>query len=223
MLSYGAFNTYAGDRIDVGIQSGGSVFFGSSYCGVWTTSTWNDGKWHHFAVVIPANASLTQIQIFIDGVIQAVNYYNSATINTANGYPLVIGRLQNTSVGSYVGLLNDIRIYNRALSVSEIQQLYSLPDTGPAPAPPTLVPTNRTPTSAEIGTQTSGSFKVFTNGDFVSGVALDPSKLTIVLTHGWNDSSDTWPSNMASQFVAAGISNNLVAWDWRDDAKQSLP
>ena len=42
--------------------------------------------------------------------------------------------------------------------------------------------------------------------------------MTIVLTHGWNDSSDTWPSNMASQFVAAGISANIVAWDWRNDA-----
>ena len=89
---------------------------------------------------------------------------------------------------------------------------------GTAPTPPTLVPTNRTPTSAELGVQTSGNFKVFTSGKFVSGVALDPGKLTIVLTHGWNSSSADWPSNMASQFVAAGISANLVAWDWRDDA-----
>ena len=124
---------------------------------------------------------------------------------------------------SFEGVLDEIRIYNRALSAPEVQQLYSLADIGPAPTPPTLVPTNRTPTSAEIGIQTSGSFKVFTNGNFVSGVALDPNKKTIVLTHGWNSSSDDWPLSMANQFVAAGISANLIAWDWRDDAKQFWP
>ena len=104
-----------------------------------------------------------------------------------------------------------------------LESLKLLADIGPAPTPPTVVQTNRTPTSAEIGIQTSGSFKVFTNGNFVNGVALNPSKLTIVLTHGWNSSSDDWPTSMASQFVAAGISANIVAWDWRADAKQNLP
>jgi hypothetical protein len=59
---------------------------------------------------------------------------------------------------------------------------------------------------------------VFTNGFFQINVPLNPNLMTIVLTHGWNDSSDTWPFSMASQFAAAGISANLVAWDWRNDA-----
>ena len=91
------------------------------------------------------------------------------------------------------------------------------------PPPPTVVQTNRVPTSHEVGSQFSGNLKVFTNGIFVSGIALNSTKKTIVLTHGWNSSSDDWPSNMASQFGTAGISANLVAWDWRVDAKQDLP
>lgn len=136
--------------------------------------------------------------------------------------PLFIGTT-TVSQQFFQGMIDDVRIYNRALSPSEVQALYALPGIGSAPTPPTVVQTNRTPSNTELGTQTSGNFKVFTNGAFVSGVALDPSKKTIVLTHGWNDSSDTWPSNMASQFVTAGISANLVAWDWRDAAKQFWP
>jgi pimeloyl-ACP methyl ester carboxylesterase/photosystem II stability/assembly factor-like uncharacterized protein len=96
---------------------------------------------------------------------------------------------------------------------------------GTPPVPPTLVPTNRTPTSAEIGSQTNGVLRMFANGAFTNVFTLDPSKITIVLTHGWNSSSTNWPSEMASNFVAGGISANIVAWDWRYDAASdvSLP
>jgi len=125
-------------------------------------------------------------------------------------------------------MLDDIRIYNRALSVSEIQQLYSLPDVGPAPTSPIVVQTNRTPSSTELGTQTSGNFKVFTNGAFVSGVALDPSKKTVVLTHGWNDNPNaqtSWPWLMAEtlQFELGSSTLNIVAWDWSANAQSVLP
>jgi len=179
-------------------------------------SEWRD-RWHHLVMIYDSRQSTRSL--FIDGVF--INQKATSKISSLYGVGAIASHTwyygQNRNY-RLLGLIDEVRIYNRALSASEVQALYSLADIGTAPAPPTLVPTNRTPTSAEIGIQTSGNFKVFMNGNFVSGVALDPSKLTIVLTHGWNDSSDTWPSSMASQFVAAGISNNLVAWDWRNDA-----
>jgi pimeloyl-ACP methyl ester carboxylesterase len=125
-------------------------------------------------------------------------------------------------VAYFNGSIDDIRIYSRALSGSEVQSLYTRNYLGVAPTPPTLVPTNRTPTSAEIGSQTNGILRLFTNGTFTNVFTLDPSKMTIVLTHGWNSSSDAWPLNMASNFVAAGISANIVAWDWRYDATSDV-
>ena len=175
-------------------------------------------EWHHATFTFTRSTGLCCS--YLDGVLvdnRTKNY--SSSVSPRN---ITIGAQEYVNPGQYSyffsGQLDDIRIYNRALSASEIQKLYSMATIGTAPTPPTVVQTNRTPSSTELGTQTSGSFKVFQNGNFVSGVALDPSKLTIVLTHGWNSSSADWPSNMASQFVAAGISANLVAWDWRDDA-----
>jgi hypothetical protein len=174
------------------------------------------GQWTHFCLVV--NGSSRSVYINGSLTFQANNYFG----NTA--YPVTdIGNFPgDPNTHSARGAFDDIRVYNRALSALEVQQLYSQSDIGPAPTPPIVVQTNRTPSSTELGVQTSGSFKVFTNGVFQANVSLNPNLMTIVLTHGWNDSSDTWPSNMASQFVAAGVSANIVAWDWRNDATSDV-
>ena len=91
-----------------------------------------------------------------------------------------------------------------------------------------LTQTNRAPTTNEIGKPTipndPNHFKVFTNGAFRSGVALNPNKMTVVLTHGWNGSSTSWPQYMAG-FITRRIGSNvvnLVAWDWTTDAHSEI-
>ncbi len=197
--------TYYGSGVGAGSE-GGAIFSSNSF---------RPNQWYYLCVTRQG----ADTKMYVNGVVVGEDIH--APIPSTTGSQLQFGNDFNSGSSNFHGMLDDIRIYNRALSPSEVQQLYSLSDIGPAPTPPTLAPTNRTPTSAEIGTQTNGSFKVFQNGAFTNGVALDPGKLTIVLTHGWNSSSDDWPSNMASQFVAAGISANIVAWDWRNEAKSA--
>jgi pimeloyl-ACP methyl ester carboxylesterase len=83
-----------------------------------------------------------------------------------------------------------------------------------------LVQTNRTPQTTEIGSPTiptdTNHFKVYVNGNFVSGAALNPNKMTVVLTHGWNGSLSDWAEYMA-QIIWKRIGSNavnIVAWDW---------
>jgi len=92
-----------------------------------------------------------------------------------------------------------------------------------------LIQTNRTPPATAIGSPTIPTnpnyFKVFTNGNFQSGIALNPNKNTVVLTHGWNSSSTDWPHDMA-QLIQQRIgvnAVNIVAWDWTTDATSSIP
>jgi Concanavalin A-like lectin/glucanases superfamily/Alpha/beta hydrolase family len=205
---------------------------GLIHFGVWTGTAqlinsvvaYNDGNWHQ---VVGSFSASTGLSLYVDGVLLG-NNPNVTSPQAYNGY-WRIG--ENTLAISgqpwpflpssfyFSGQVDEVRIYDRVLSASEIQQLYSQSDIGPAPAPPDVVQTSRAPSSTELGVQTSSSFEVFTSGSFQSGIPLNPSLMTIVLTHGWNSSSDDWPSTLASQFVAAGISANIVAWDWRDAAK----
>src|ERR1039458_8625454 len=80
--------------------------------------------------------------------------------------------------------------------------------------------TNRTPTTNEIGRPTiptdTNHFKVYTNGMFKSGIALNPNKMTVVLTHGWRGNPNDWAAYTA-QIIQQRIgvnTVNIVAWDW---------
>jgi alpha-tubulin suppressor-like RCC1 family protein/pimeloyl-ACP methyl ester carboxylesterase len=67
-------------------------------------------------------------------------------------------------------------------------------------------------------------FKVFTNGGFVTGIGLNPSKSTVVITHGWNDSSTIWPLEIANdiKLMLGASAPNIVAWDWTAEAHDML-
>jgi len=177
------------------------------------------GQWYN----VVSSYDLHQRKIYVNGNLVASDSCTFALI--PNSLPLEIGRKPVYGYDNFKGIIDEVRVYNRALSDSEVQQIYSLPDIGPAPIPPTIVQTNRTPTSAELGNQTNGILEVFTNGAFVSGVALDPSKKTVVLTHGWNDNPTTWPWLMAEtlQLELGSSTLNIVAWDWRTNAQSVLP
>jgi hypothetical protein len=99
---------------------------------------------------------------------------------------------------------------------------------GPAPALPTAFSTTSLPPTSMVarprvpsGTQ----FLVYANGAFATGVPLDANKMTIVLTHGWNSSSDAWPKDMANILTSQGFgaTANIVAWDWRVNANTLNP
>jgi pimeloyl-ACP methyl ester carboxylesterase len=208
---------FMNDHADVGLMASWDYPFDATETQVEETNTW---------IHIVATMNSSNVLLYVNGACKATITQNGWPY-LHGPYPLYIGTegIINEGDRSFRGAVDDVRIYNRALSASEIQQLYSMATIGTAPAAPTVMQTNRTPTSAEIGIQTSGSFKVFTNGNFVSGVALDPSKKTIVLTHGWNDNPTTWPWLMAEtlQFELGPSTFNIVAWDWRTNAQSVLP
>ncbi|MEN6309883.1 MAG: LamG-like jellyroll fold domain-containing protein [Anaerohalosphaeraceae bacterium] len=89
-----------------------------------TVTTLNDGRWHHVAAVLPDSAApnVTQIKLYVDGQLQTNAFSNSTqTINTGLTEDVQIGSFFNGSqVSFFKGLIDDVRIYNRALSGDEI-------------------------------------------------------------------------------------------------------
>jgi pimeloyl-ACP methyl ester carboxylesterase len=70
---------------------------------------------------------------------------------------------------------------------------------------------------------TTNQLKVWVSNTWTTNVHLDPTKMTIVLTHGWNSSYSDWPAAVASNLVS-GPGNiasmaNIVAWDWESQAQ----
>ncbi|MDD4931726.1 MAG: LamG domain-containing protein, partial [Candidatus Colwellbacteria bacterium] len=76
-----------------------------------------DGEWHYITAVRAGTTS----KIYVDGNI-GTDITISGTVS--NVFPLVIGR-DSTATRCINGRVDDVRIYNRALSVSEIKAIYS--------------------------------------------------------------------------------------------------
>lgn len=114
-----------------------SYFAGVSEVNIGTG--YNDGEWHHFVIVYDGASSAA----YVDGVFKVSG---SAGTNQYNGL-LVGSRYSNTGANS--GNIQNLRVYDRALSASEISRLYQDPWAG----------TNRaiepSPTAKDLDTSSS--------------------------------------------------------------------
>lgn len=104
--------------------------------GVWNgfirgTSLVNDGQWHHIAAVLENDGypTLDEIRLYVDGVEQTTSCYNYVGdlphICTDNTQLVLVGaRYDNLAYADFFyGVIDDVRIYERALTQTEIQAL----------------------------------------------------------------------------------------------------
>jgi chitodextrinase len=106
--------------------------------------------WHHLAVVLDKSQNAAnEVNVYVDGVLQTAQAqaYSSANTNNFGTNPLYL-MARGGSQEFSAGVIDDFRVYNRALSASEIQQLYTL-GTAPDTQAPT-VPTNLSATAVSV-------------------------------------------------------------------------
>jgi RHS repeat-associated protein len=86
-----------------------------------TTSTYNDGRWHHVVWTYNGNGNVSGSIIYVDGVVQSTvtdaNVLNATTIDSNT--PVRIGARTN---GVYFnGQIDEVRIWNKVRNQAEIQ------------------------------------------------------------------------------------------------------
>jgi hypothetical protein len=96
----------------------------------------SDNAWHHVAVVRDAGTNM--VTVYTDGASRGSQSVTASALNVAAG-GLVVGEEQDAVGGSFsaaqsfVGLLDDLRFYDRALNANEVAYLAA--GNGPPPAP----------------------------------------------------------------------------------------
>ena len=112
-------------------------------------------------------------KIYINGNLKNTNNYNSIVNKLIS--PIYFGRHENTGVTSYFnfGKIDDIAIYNRALSEQEVKQLYAgcTKETATSSNFNTLMYTTNAPVNI-TATPSGGTF----SGEAVTNNAFNPSK-----------------------------------------------
>ncbi|GAW87850.1 hypothetical protein bplSymb_SCF21901P001 [Bathymodiolus platifrons methanotrophic gill symbiont] len=102
---------------------------GSWWCdGVSASTSFPINEWHHVTGIIDNTNGV--IKYYLDGELESENSISPYT--TTNSYPLIMGRHFTSSDGrlgiykyQFKGMLDEVRIYERALSEAEIQKLYN--------------------------------------------------------------------------------------------------
>ena len=88
-----------------------------------STTAVNDGNWHHIVAVRDAG-SANDVRLYVDGVKEAFRPGNYTSGFDEAGIDLNIGHL--TASYSFAGDLDEIAMYDRALSDAEIQQHFGM-------------------------------------------------------------------------------------------------
>ncbi len=158
-------------------------------------------QWNHIVAVF--NGVTGNVTIYVNGNLQASSNLNFASSISTQG--LVFGPKLNDAYPNPNGKLDDVAIYNRALSASEIQQLYSLGNVSYAWSTGATTP-SITVTPAVTSTYTCTA----TNA---SGSTTSSVTVTVADTLTWTGSYDTdWhkPCNWSPQFVPKCCNNVSV-------------
>lgn len=97
-----------------------------------------DGGWHHLVGIYNGINTNGGLQLYIDGQLAGSNNAPATLLNTT--HDISLGSRENTSTSGYTlplfGALDDVRIYTRALSAADVQQLYQS-----TVRPPVIIPT----------------------------------------------------------------------------------
>lgn len=116
--SHGNFNLYT--QIGYDDVVGFDIPYGDDQI-VRSTTFFDQPEWHHVVLTKSGN----EYSLYVDGLLEDFNTSN--TIMVATDTPLVIGcwvrDIGNTA--HFNGVIDEVRIYNRALSEVEVNELYS--------------------------------------------------------------------------------------------------
>jgi|GEM_PF-4629386 len=109
--SWGIF-FYGGNHLNVDITSNDDRF-ASNY-------TFTENEWVHIAVVFDGTLpQSSRVAVYVNGVLDTTAPESSTSIPNTNS-PLVLGQLNGNSAGYFDGILDEVRVYRRALTVNEI-------------------------------------------------------------------------------------------------------
>jgi len=94
------------------------IYNGGYGCVVQSDAMVCDGLWHH---VVGIRTNSTDGEIYVDGSLSGTD---SGPARSLSNFPVLIGGWDFTSGHTWTGEIDEVMIFNRALSAEEVEQLY---------------------------------------------------------------------------------------------------
>ncbi len=168
-----------------------------------------DGNWHH----VSATRSGNDFELYLDGV--SVATANVAVGTISPSAPLTIGGTSSSSA-DYEGQLDDVRVYTRSLSASDVTELYNY--TGTITVDTTLDTVDGTTTDVASlltnkGTDGFISLReaiMAVNNDSGTDWTIEVGAGTYSFASGSGDSGGDFDIRNSMTIVGAGIGNTII-------------
>lgn len=123
IMSWGAVGT--GEKWLLRVRPAGELRMEINGGSINSTTLVNDDEWHHVAAVLPlGHTNVDDVKLYVDGAEETTSS-SAATISTIADADVTIGVFASSD-RYFNGLIDNVRIYNRALSETEIAALAGL-------------------------------------------------------------------------------------------------
>ena len=173
-----------------------------------TIESHND-KWHHCVLTIDS----TFAKVYWDNVLIHTQKWDGDPIAPSTNLPLDIGRYGVGNIGFYQGLLDDIGIWTKALTIEEIKQLFEgcTKETATSSSLSSAIYSN-TPLISLSAIPSGGTF----SGKDVINNTFDPSKVKLgknTIKYNFKNSTGCSDSTDFSVIVSDTIGNTCSTYD----------
>jgi hypothetical protein len=132
MVSWGGDSVTFGSRIEFRLTDGGNGNIAMCIDGGGNASvakcSIQPNQWTHLTFTKPINGGLNNCSFYVNGRLVPTTQQsdNAYTFNIVQQNTFCIGRGQlNSGIRFFNGLIDDVRIYNRALNTNEVAQIYA--------------------------------------------------------------------------------------------------
>ena len=88
-----------------------------------------DGQWHHIAITV-ARTSATGGKGYVDGAQTGTFNPTARSGNLANSNPLKIGEHETAPVANFIGAIDEVELFSRAITGAEVASIYNAGSTG---------------------------------------------------------------------------------------------
>jgi len=114
-----------GQRVEFRIHSNGHVRMGNGSGQVESLTDVTDGQWHHVVATVADNAinSSNDIRIYIDGEDDTLESTDEDAFDITAGLDVTIGWRPSQSDRALQGSIDDVRIFDKALTQTEVEQI----------------------------------------------------------------------------------------------------